>query len=232
MSALDMYSVTFSADGIADVTALLDETPANIPSGYGGWTVISRARRVGVTVWQGKDPIRLAIAILFDGLIDRTSQELAISRLSRMALPPKGGGEPPVVTWDAAGVPKPGPTKWVIENLQWGTSKVVWDFANNGVMARLRQDCVVNLLEYRADDRTAFKGILPGSSKSTNAGASKSGWPKRYVVKAGDTLAKIAIHFYGDSKKWKDIADANGIRDPAIVASGQYKGKTIIIPAP
>jgi hypothetical protein len=221
------YTVTFTASGIAPVTVVLGDDPPAPASGYGGWTVVSRQRRIGLTVWQGKDPLRLPIAVIFDGYEDRTSQEVPISRLSRMALPPSSGGEPPTVKVTGAGLPNYGPAEWVIENLQWGKN-VIRDFAANGVMARLRQDCVVNLLEYRGDDRTMFKGLNPGSKNK--GGQSTSGWPKTYHVKAGDTLRKIAQHYYHDATKWKQIAEANKIRDPAIVAKGKIK--TLRIPAP
>lgn len=230
MSSRSLYMVTFSAEGIASVTVMLGDATVQIPSGYGGWTVVSRQRRVGLTVWNGKDPLRMTIPVLFDGVADSLSQEILISRLSRMALPPTTGGEPPTVTAVGPGVPKPGPVKWVIENLQWGQN-VIWDFANNGVMARLRQDCVVNLLEYRAPDRAAFRSLLP-ASKKTLTGASSVGWPKSYVVRKGDTLSAVAVRFYKDASKWKQIASANGIRDPNAVNTSKWIGKTIRIPAP
>lgn len=232
MAIPKLYTITFSATGISPVTVGLDETPIQISSGYGGWTVVDRQRRVGVTVWNGKDPLRMTVPILFDGIEDGTSQEVAISRLSRMALPPTTGGEPPQVTIAGTGVPKPGPSAWVIESLGWGTN-VIRDYATNGVHARLRQDCIVNLLEYRADDKAAFKNLTPGKvhnvSKTTSTGSTK-GWPKNYTVKSGDTLAGIAAHEYGDASKWRKIADANNIRDPNVVKN--QVGRVLKIPAP
>lgn len=224
-----MYKVTFTASGIAPVAVPLGEDPVTIPSGYGGWTVTSRQRRVGLTVWQGKDPIRMSVPILFDGVNDGESQEVAISRLSRMALPPTTGGEPPQVRVSGRGVPSPGPSVWVIENLRWGTN-IIRDFAGNGVHARLRQDCVVELLEYRADDIAAFRGLQPGkvTNVAKKTGSSKTGWPKTHVVAKGETLGSIAAHYYHDASKWRKIADANKIRDPNMIKVGQR----LRIPAP
>jgi nucleoid-associated protein YgaU len=46
---------------------------------------------------------------------------------------------------------------------------------------------------------------------------------KTYVIKAGDTLAKIAKEFYGDEGRWKEIAEANkdAIPDPNQIKVGQ-----------
>lgn len=217
---LDRYMVTFSADGIPDAVALHDQAPANLTGGYGGWTVVSRQRRVGLTVWQGKDPLRMQIPLIFDGVIDRVSQELNISHLGRMALPPGQIGEPPTVRVDGKGIPRPGPIDWVIESIDWGTH-VIYDTDANNSLVRLRQDAIVHLLQYVAGDRAAFKSIPPGTKPA-------SGWPKQHRVKKGETLQKIAVQYYKDATKWKKIADANNIRDP----KHPPVGKVIRIPAP
>jgi nucleoid-associated protein YgaU len=42
-----------------------------------------------------------------------------------------------------------------------------------------------------------------------------------YTVQPKDTLWSIAVKVYGDGKKWKQIADANGISDPKKLSAGQ-----------
>ena len=42
-----------------------------------------------------------------------------------------------------------------------------------------------------------------------------------YTVKAGDTLASIALQKYGSAKVWRQIADQNGIRNPSALRIGQ-----------
>jgi hypothetical protein len=42
-----------------------------------------------------------------------------------------------------------------------------------------------------------------------------------YTVKAGDTLGKIAQHFYGDSRRYMEIALYNSLRDPNVIFIGQ-----------
>lgn len=42
-----------------------------------------------------------------------------------------------------------------------------------------------------------------------------------YTIKAGDSLAKIAIKLFGDANKWRELADLNGIADPSKIKVGQ-----------
>jgi LysM domain len=44
---------------------------------------------------------------------------------------------------------------------------------------------------------------------------------RKYTVVTGDTLSKIAKHFYGDEALFTLIANANGITNPSIVSVGQ-----------
>ena len=46
---------------------------------------------------------------------------------------------------------------------------------------------------------------------------------QKYVVKAGDTLSKIAQEFYGDASRWNEIFEANKdqIADPNLIRVGQ-----------
>jgi nucleoid-associated protein YgaU len=39
-------------------------------------------------------------------------------------------------------------------------------------------------------------------------------------VRKGETLWSIAAQRYGDGKRWREIADANGIDDPRKLAVG------------
>ena len=42
-----------------------------------------------------------------------------------------------------------------------------------------------------------------------------------YTVVGGDTLGKIAKHFYGDASQYMKIAEANGLADPNKIDVGQ-----------
>ena len=60
------------------------------------------------------------------------------------------------------------------------------------------------------------------------AGAPPAPSDRRYTVKAGDTLAKIAQTFYGESSEYMRIFYANRdqLRDPDVITAGQ----TLVIP--
>jgi nucleoid-associated protein YgaU len=53
-----------------------------------------------------------------------------------------------------------------------------------------------------------FSDVKGGSSTTAPTGGTT------YVVKSGDSLSKIAKHFYGDGSKWKKIHAANSDKIP------------------
>jgi LysM repeat protein len=58
--------VTFHAEGIASVKVMLGDGPVVVSGGFGGWDVVSRPRRTALTVWQGYDPLRLTVPVIFN----------------------------------------------------------------------------------------------------------------------------------------------------------------------
>ncbi len=66
-------------------------------------------------------------------------------------------------------------------------------------------------------DGSADFSDVRGGSSSTASGAGIT-----YTVKAGDSLSKIAKHFYGDGSKWKKIhaANADKIPNPDLIHPG------------
>lgn len=49
----------------------------------------------------------------------------------------------------------------------------------------------------------------------------RDGRPRTYRVKAGDTLHSISLDFYGSPAFWRNLADANGVRDPRHLRPGR-----------
>ena len=82
-------------------------------------------------------------------------------------------------------------------------------------------------------DKPDFSDVSSGSSGSSGGtvdfsdvtGGSSSTAPTAgttYTVKSGDSLSKIAKHFYGDGGKWKKIhaANADKIPNPDLIHPG------------
>lgn len=64
-----------------------------------------------------------------------------------------------------------------------------------------------------------FSDVKSGASSSAPAAQVY----ETYVVVKGDTLSKIAKHFYGSANSWKKIFDANTdvLKDPNKIFPGQ-----------
>lgn len=187
-----------TTDSVLELLADMGADPPKIIGGFGGWNTVARRRRTALTQYEGRPPWGMTINLMFDGYSNDVSQERKLRILTWMTLPPDGGVEPrPVLLYGA--LPFPSGGQWVINDLAYGDN-VIWaeDTQNPH---RLRQDVTLTLLQHVQDDRTQF------ASSSLIV-------PKNYISKSGDTLKSIALRFYGDASRWREIADANGIRDP------------------
>lgn len=67
-------------------------------------------------------------------------------------------------------------------------------------------------------DEPDFSDVSGGSSSSADAKAGRT-----YTIAKGDSLSKIAKHFYGDAKLWRKIHEANAatIKNPDLIFPGQ-----------
>jgi hypothetical protein len=189
----EYYYHFVSSNGL-ELVVLRDEGIPKVTDGVGGWEVVDRRRRRGLTKWNGRNPIRMDVPILFDG--DYTpprSIDTDVTTLVNMA---RGDNFiiPPTVRVEGY-LPVTG-IKWVIEDLNWGDN-ARWKSDGMGGQIRVRQDCVVKLLQYIEEDvvRTSKKSPLPQQSS--------------YTTKEGDTLRGISKRFYGTGDKWKVIYEAN-----------------------
>lgn len=86
-------------------------------------------------------------------------------------------------------------------------------------------------------DVADYTGPITGGAKSNPKGntATKSGSSKKkttsktptktktkvYIVKKGDTLSGIAYKLFGDSSKWRQLADDNGVKNPKLLQVGK-----------
>ena len=196
--------IQFNGDEGTVVLALRNADPPTVTGGYGGWEVVPRPRRTGLTQWVGKDPIRVKIPIIFDGWESGHGIEEEIGKLVAISVPGANQAQPPTLDIQGA-VPAKWVTKWVIESLEFGQN-VIWARRDDGSTYRLRQDVVVNLLQYIDEDRVFGNAPKPKPRKRPK--------PKHrfHIVRAGETLRSIAAKEYGNQKWWRDIASANNIR--------------------
>jgi len=200
------YYIFRSSEGAA-VKVLRGDGPPTMVGGVGGWSQIARPRRVSLTQWAGREPYQMDVPILFDNWHNQGAVEREIRQLNKMALG-DDWSQPPTVTLDGAipNVPVAGAT-WVITGIDWGED-VYWDKSDKGIYFRMRQDAVVHLLEYHAEERLQIT-----MTKSL---------PNQYIVhRKGETLRSIAKSMYGNGDRWKDIRKANPrIRDPNALKVG------------
>lgn len=206
-----------------------------VPVWSTGWAVVQRPRRRSITEWQGTDPLRIDLKLLIDSFQTNEGVETEAScrTLERMSGLDQNDPEPPVLIVNAEGaIPhdyhEASHVRWVIEKLTWG------DSLRNYYGNRIRQYVDVTIMQYIADElleqvSVARKrnsgpsgrrntGRLPARARNVRKPGASS---KRYTVKAGDTLSKIAAAKLGSWKRWKEIAKLNNIRDPRKLRVGQ-----------
>ncbi len=74
----------------------------------------------------------------------------------------------------------------------------------------------------RANVDMSLEQFEPDANWARQNPTSGTPHPNRtHQVRVGDTLDRVAAKYYGDSTKWRMIADANGIRDPLAIRPGQ-----------
>ena len=207
-------TVMLSAATVAlTVTAVLDEAGASITGGYGGWEQVLVPRQDPFTQWNGRGLYTMDLAIMLDGWGRQASIEPGCKSIEAMALRDPGMLTPPPIRLYGA-VPHP-ELKWVVTGIDWGDV-----IRNSRSGQRMRQRLVLHLMEYR--DGTTLVA-LPKASASVKS-------PRKYKVKAGDDLKKIAARMLGKSSAWPSIVKLNkGLRGWKLTKA--WVGKTIKVPA-
>lgn len=221
------FVVFASWDPHYEVECLLGDGAGNLTAGFGGWENIRRDRRYSITEWSGRDGMEIPIPIIFENWAVGTSLEGDIKQLEMMAgLGNKGGGEPPLMTFNSGGVIPhdfhDAPSHdWIITNLEFG------DCVKNDWGNRVRQIATVTVAQF-IDDDVLDKLSPAGKHRSKNKGKVKKGTErsggkkKEYTVKFNhQSLVTIAKETLGDGKRWHEIAKLNGIRDPKATRKGQ-----------
>lgn len=237
----DALHVRFRCDDPpTDLVVLLGEERPDVSSGYGGWDEVERPRRSTVTSWKGQPARRMSLSVLFDNWYEGTEVETDIRRLERMALP-RPGGQPPTIHVEAVGgiiPPFYEALPWVLDAISWG------DGLTNQYGNRVRQAATVTLLEYVDDDlleKSPAKRHRARAARKSGKGRKKGAKQKRAASKTGrkhtgghasprvvtpivydgEDLLSVAARELGDARRWVEIAELNGIRDPRAVTRGQ-----------
>jgi hypothetical protein len=66
--------------------------------------------------------------------------------------------------------------------------------------------------------RAALAGPSTGRAPTPTATRTR---PRSYTWAAGDTLSSVALRFYADARRWRDIATRNRITDPRVLRPGR-----------
>jgi hypothetical protein len=207
------HKITIQAVAVQlGVKCLLGPDGGKLTGGFGVWNEIAVPRADPLTQWSGRHLYTMDLDLMLDGWSPQSSVEHNIASLEAMAKRVPASLTPPPLRIIGA-VPMPG-LKWVITGIDYGD---VLRSVRTG--QRLRQELTLHLMEYR--EETDLK-TLP------RAGASAKP-PRKYKVKKGDNLKKIAAKLLGKSSDWEQIAKLNkGMRGWKLVA--KWVGKTILVP--
>jgi LysM repeat protein len=195
------------------VTGILGPEGMKITSGYGEWEEVRIPRGDPYSQWKGRPLFTATLDIILDGWgANPRSIETGCKNLDTLGQRIPGMVSPTNVRiWGP--VPKAG-LSWVITSIDY--NDVIRD-PRSGV--RFRQQCLVHLLEYRAEETVAAMPRAKATPKP----------PQKYKVKKGDTLKSIAAKLLGNSNKWQLIEKKNkGLRGFQIPKS--FIGKTILVP--
>lgn len=213
-----IFYITSEEDGTSFHASFADGAPI-VTEGYAGWQVVARPRMVGITEWQGRNPIAIEIPFMIDywiGSVDLehpgVTCEEQVSRLEKLC----GIGtnrQPPICRVNSDGVIPHDYSfrphmKWVIENVSWDRAI---ELRHGTTGRRLRCGGTLIIREF-VTTRDILRKI-----KQTDRAVK----PRIHIVKKHETLGKIANRFYHDPNRWKVIADANNMRDRRSLYVGQ-----------
>ncbi len=163
--------------------------PPMVPvNGSGGWQVVDRPKQVAATQWYDRPPWQITITAYIDPSVTgvSTTPDNDVAQLMSWTDAPTVTSkviQPPTLTLKG---PIRAATKftWVMYNLEFDEG--IRDFQSGALVS---QKCIITLYEYNPPfPSTDVKKSPAGTAqKKSSAGATK-----KYVIKAGDTLASIA----------------------------------------
>lgn len=162
------------------------------------------AKKSGPPEFQGADPCKLTLEMFFDSTLKSDLSVVdSVEKLLSCCVPldkdRKSKPMPPLVKFKWGGI-----TSFPAYVTQ--VSVKYTRFAPNGVPVRAL--CTVNLEE------------MPSEASGQNPTSGVLAVDRVHTFVAGDTLALVAYHEYGDSAMWRPLADYNGVDDPMRIRVG------------
>jgi hypothetical protein len=174
-------------DPVVNIVVLLSDEPIRYTAGFGGWEVTQRPRQVGMTSWQGQEPLQLTLGLMFNTFDTPGTISSDVAALRRIA---RGDDESPPGVCTIEGIPL-GPDDWIIEGLEFGEA------LRRADGYAVRQEVTLTLREY------VPPSYLQLRRKALAGGKGKT---KIITTKRGDTPASIARRMHC---KWTDLRTLN-----------------------
>jgi len=174
------------------------------------WQEQQGNRRRPELQYTGGDRKRLSMELFYDTYEQKEDVRLYTGKLSKLLAvttdDKNNGKRPPTLelSWGKMTSDTGFPFKCVLESLKQQFTM----FTETGMPVRAK--CSVSFKEYELpkeeQQREPRRGSYPDQT---------------YTVREGDTLSSIAAALWNDPLKWRQLAEANGIRNPRILKPGQ-----------
>jgi hypothetical protein len=158
------------------------------------WVEIDRPGRPPILSSSSKPLPRLSYDLFVGGTDPEESQEWRLQTLKALA----EGRDRVVVSFGPA------------EGGLWRITSLSTSSIDRHPVTGERTRATVSIELTQASDSVLQAGPVSGGA-SSSGGPTKAQW---HTIKAGDTLHRLAVKYYGDPRKWRLVADANGIRRP------------------
>jgi hypothetical protein len=173
-----------------DLVVPMGDGPATPTAGASDWEVIDRVEGKGITDRGSVPPFQQNVPIFLDGYAKGNSVQRQLDALINLrgaVFRVEGPVHKPNLRYVFGGEPDFG------------------EVIRDDDCTLLRQRLTLPLMEYVPPD------VLRRPNRRAGIGQAQA---LTYTVKAGDTLARVAHKLLGDWKRWREIGDKNGIRDP------------------
>jgi nucleoid-associated protein YgaU len=92
----------------------------------------------------------------------------------------------------------------------------VYGYETESTVRKFQQICSLDIDGVASDETLKRLGRVSSSGSNSQETVGR-----RHVVRAGENLSRIAELHYGDSTQWPNIAEANKLTNPSILAVGQ-----------